>query len=116
MAIFAVKDLSFAYPTAGKRAIIDLSFHVQQGEFLTLAGATGSGKTTLLKLLKPALSPKGERSGKILFNGQPLDTLSPRDAASLIGYVAQDPDRQITPTRYGMSSPSDSRASDSHRV
>ena len=95
MAIFAVKDLSFAYPTAEKRAIIDLSFHVQQGEFLTLAGATGSGKTTLLKLLKPALSPKGERSGKILFNGQPLDTLSPRDAASLIGYVAQDPDRQI---------------------
>lgn len=95
MAVFEIKDLSFSYPNTEKRAIDHLSFSVEQGEFLTLAGATGSGKTTLLKLLKPAIAPKGELSGEILFHHAPLDTLSERDASFLIGYVAQDPDRQI---------------------
>lgn len=95
MAIFEIKNLSFAYPKTEKRALSDLSFCVRRGEFLTIAGATGSGKTTLLRLLKPVLSPKGELLGDILFQGQPLKKLSEREAACRIGYVAQDPDRQI---------------------
>ena len=95
MAIFDVKDLSFSYPNTEKYALRDLSFSVQEGEFLTLAGATGSGKTTLLRLLKPQLSPKGELSGNILFHGQPTDQISDRESAAKIGYVAQNPDGQI---------------------
>ena len=95
MEVFDVKDLTFSYPNTGHPALSGLTFSVHKGEFLTLAGATGSGKTTLLRLLKPALSPKGDLSGELLYMGQPLDTLSEREAASQIGYVAQNPDMQI---------------------
>ena len=95
MEIFRVKNLSFSYPNTETQALSALSFSIKRGEFLVLAGATGSGKTTLLRMLKPALSPKGERIGEILYLDQPLLTLPERTSASEIGYVAQDPDMQI---------------------
>ena len=95
MAILRIRDLSFTYPSRDTAALSSLSFSVNAGEFVTLMGSSGCGKTTLLRLLKPVLSPHGKRSGEIIFEGAPLSSMSERDAAARIGFVAQESEHQI---------------------
>lgn len=73
--VLDVQDLTTNYLTARGwvRAAEDVSFKVEQGEALGLAGESGCGKTTVaLSLLK--ILPKGGviRKGKIIFDGQDL--------------------------------------------
>ena len=89
--ILDIKDLSFTYPLAVSPALKNISFTVNEGEFIAVCGATGSGKSTLLRMLKPELSPLGERSGSIAFGKRPIDSAKPSD----IGFVMQDPEHQI---------------------
>ncbi len=96
MAHFEIQDLSFSYAAAGgKRSLRGVNLQVSQGEFLVVCGRSGSGKTTLLRHLKTVLTPHGKRSGRILFNGTPLENVSKRDQSAKIGYVMQNPDDQI---------------------
>ena len=95
MDTFTLRNLSFSYPGGSVPALSDLSLSVAPGEFLVLCGESGCGKSTLLRQLKPALTPHGTRSGEILFEGQPLSALSPRQQAGKIGFVLQNPDNQI---------------------
>ena len=96
MAHLAIENLSFAYAAAAERAVLDgVNLQVRQGEYIALCGRSGSGKTTLLRHLKTALTPHGVKSGRILLDGQDLDTVSPREQSAAIGYVMQDPDAQI---------------------
>jgi iron complex transport system ATP-binding protein len=77
--------VSFSYRS---RAVLrDISFELRYGETVSLLGPNGSGKTTLLKLL---LGLKRPGSGQILFDGNPLHQLRPRQAATLLAYVPQD--------------------------
>ena len=95
MEIFRVKNLSFSYPEADKKALDDVNFSVNSGEFITLCGKSGSSKTTLLKLLKPQLSPKGDKNGEILYKGNDLYTTENAVTATKIGYVMQNTETQI---------------------
>ena len=89
--ILTVKDLTFTYPGAPSPAAANVSFTVNEGEFIALCGATGSGKSTLLRLLKPQLSPLGELSGKVYFSGRDISECRSSD----IGFVMQSPEHQI---------------------
>ena len=95
MESFKVENLSFTYPARCDKALDDISFTVNQGEFVLLCGKSGCGKTTLLRLLKSSLSPFGEISGNICFNGKPLAGYDTKEQASGIGFVMQNPDNQI---------------------
>ncbi len=96
MAHFQIKDLNFSYPVAqGKQALDGVNLSIEKGEYVVLCGASGSGKTTLLRQLKSVLAPHGKKTGEILFNGVPIEKVSPRDQAAKIGYVMQNPDDQI---------------------
>lgn len=95
MEILAVRHLTFTYPGEKTPALRDLSLSVSEGDFLVLCGFSGCGKSTLLRQWKPALAPHGERSGEVLFRGEPVRTLSERDAAACIGFVMQSPENQI---------------------
>ena len=95
MELLTVKNLSFTYPMCDNPAIHDISFSIQKGELIVLCGATGCGKSTLLQLLKPELTPNGTQEGEILFNGTPIQEISPSVSASKIGYVMQKPEQQI---------------------
>ena len=94
MAYLAVKDLTFTYNGSSAPALAGCSLSVGEGEFLLVVGQSGCGKTTLLRSLKPALAPHGERSGSVTLGGTPIGELTPRDAATLVGFVGQDPERQ----------------------
>ncbi|WP_103508020.1 glycine betaine/L-proline ABC transporter ATP-binding protein [Streptomyces sp. SM13] len=57
-------------------AVIDASFSVEPGQIFVVMGLSGSGKSTLLRMLNGLLEPT---AGRVLFDGQDLTALSPRD-------------------------------------
>ena len=79
--------VSFAYDHASDHKILsDLSFAVQEGEQLTLAGRTGAGKSTVFKLLLGLYEPQ---SGKVLINGIPSAWIPASERRRIFGYVEQ---------------------------
>lgn len=99
MALLAVQNLTFAHPGTQEPFLRGVSFQVEEGAFVTLCGATGSGKSTLLRLIKRELAPRGSKSGEILLNGTPQDSLTDRDAACTVGFVMQQPEQQLVTDR-----------------
>ncbi len=95
MDCFEIKELSFCYPGRSEKALSDIDLTIGKGEFVTICGRSGCGKTTLLRLLKPVLSPAGELSGDIMFEGKLLSEYSPDMQAWKIGFVMQNPDNGI---------------------
>lgn len=95
MEILRVEDLTFEHALSKEKALENISFTLNQGEFVALCGATGSGKSTLLRLIKRELAPAGKRDGKICLFGAPIEELDPVTSASSIGYVMQRPEQQI---------------------
>ncbi|MCR5782029.1 MAG: ATP-binding cassette domain-containing protein [Clostridia bacterium] len=90
-----LKNFTFTYALGDSPALDNISAGIQRGDFCVIAGRSGSGKTTLLKCFKPSVAPAGKKSGEILFDGADIGSLSKRDAAEKIGYVAQRPDEQL---------------------
>lgn len=95
MEYLQIKNLSFAYSSESIRALEEVSLTVSEGSFVLFCGQSGCGKTTLLRLLKPELAPAGTYTGEILYDGMDLRTLDPRKTASEVGFVLQQPDRQV---------------------
>ncbi|MFJ4826730.1 glycine betaine/L-proline ABC transporter ATP-binding protein [Streptomyces bacillaris] len=57
-------------------AVIDASFTVEPGQIFVVMGLSGSGKSTLLRMLNGLLEPT---AGRVLFDGQDLTALAPRE-------------------------------------
>ena len=95
MELFTIRDLTFSYPEQPQPALRSLSLTVERGEFLVLCGPSGCGKSTLLRQLKTVLAPHGRRTGELLLEGRPLDSLSQREQAERIGFVQQSPENQL---------------------
>lgn len=95
MALFEIKDLTFCYPVREREALTNINLTIEQGEYITICGKSGSGKTTLLRHLKPPITPKGKKTGEVLFEGTPVEALDLKTQAASIGYVMQNPDNQI---------------------
>ncbi len=95
MESYSFKNVDFMYPEGEKKALCNISFTVQQGEFVILCGPSGCGKSTLLRHLKSCLTPHGLFSGEICYQGTPLSQLPPREQAEKIGYVLQSPENQV---------------------
>lgn len=75
----------------------EVSFTVEQGDFVAIVGPSGSGKTTLLGLLAGLDTPT---SGKVILDGHDLTAMSENDRARLrgekVGFVFQT--FQLIPT------------------
>ncbi len=95
MEIIKIENLSFAYSESKTYLLDDISFSVGKGDFIILYGSSGCGKTTLLRLMKKELMPDGRTKGTIKYKGKEISKLDDRTSASEIGFVMQDPDRQI---------------------
>ena len=95
MESYSFKNVDFTYPEGEKKALRNISFTVQQGEFVILCGPSGCGKSTLLRHLKSCLTPHGLFSGEIRYQGRLLSEMSQREQAQQIGYVLQSPENQV---------------------
>jgi branched-chain amino acid transport system ATP-binding protein len=71
--LLEVSGIAIAYGTA--QVLHGLSLHVETGETITLIGANGAGKTSCLRAIS-GLEPL--TAGSIRFEGDRIDTLSPR--------------------------------------
>jgi len=94
MAIDA-RNVSFSYP--GRAVLRNISFMIEDGDFVGITGSTGSGKTTLAYCLNGLIpnSIRGRFSGAVSVCG--LDTKKHKisELARRVGIVFQDPDWQI---------------------
>ena len=84
------KNVSKTYEDTGVRALNDVSFFIDKGEFVFLVGPSGAGKSTLTKLLIKEEEPN---SGEITVNGFDLGSLTKNRIPYLrrsIGMVFQD--------------------------
>ena len=78
------------------RALRNVSFSVEKGEFVALAGMNGSGKSTLAKLLNGLFTPS---SGDVLIDGiNTRDEERTFDVRRKAGMVFQNPDNQMAAT------------------
>jgi peptide/nickel transport system ATP-binding protein len=78
-ALLEVNGLTIEYLTdaADVRAVEDVSFSVQPGEFLGIVGESGCGKSTMLFGIAQLLSPPGEVvAGSVIFRGKDMVRLS----------------------------------------
>jgi energy-coupling factor transport system ATP-binding protein len=95
-----IESLTYAYPTAADPALVDVSLELGRGEFAVLAGRSAGGKSTLLRAacgLVPHFHG-GEISGSIDVAGLDAIESGPGELASVVGYVAQDPETQVVST------------------
>ena len=96
MEIIKVENVSYRYKSYDSKpvdALKNVSFSVNEGEFLALVGANGSGKSTLAKHLTGLLLP---RSGNVFVFGH--NTKDDKDIYEIrknVGVVFQNPDNQM---------------------
>ena len=91
--ILKIENLKKYYGTKNNitKAIDNISFTVNEGEFVAIMGASGSGKTTLLNCISTIDTVT---AGKIIINNKDITEIKDRDIASFrrnnLGFVFQD--------------------------
>ena len=103
--LLAVRDLSVVYRRAHAvvHAVDSVSFSVGRGKIVGIVGESGSGKTTVIRAIMRLLRqpPAEVPGGEILFEGQDLLALTPRQMRAVrgarIAQIFQDPFASLNP-------------------
>lgn len=91
--IIEVKQVSYKYDLEDDDYTLkDVSFHVEQGEWLSIIGHNGSGKSTTVRLIDGLLEAE---SGEIIISGDLLTPENVWEKRRQIGMVFQNPDNQF---------------------
>ncbi len=85
-----LKNVSYGYEDSS--VIKNISITIQKGEFVAIIGANGAGKSTVSKLIRGLLCPS---EGSVFINGTDTKKEKASSFASQIGFLFQNPDRQI---------------------
>ncbi|RGN67244.1 energy-coupling factor transporter ATPase [Streptococcus anginosus] len=91
--IIEVQHLKYKYDNHVDSYILkDVTFHVKQGEWLSIVGHNGSGKSTTIRLIDGLLEAE---SGEIIIDGDKLTLENVWEKRRHIGMVFQNPDNQF---------------------
>lgn len=95
--IIEFEAFSYKYPNSADWTLRDLTFQVDQGEFLGIVGPTGAGKTTLSMCMRGLVPHNfgGTVSGAFHVCGKPMITTTPDKLAGRVGIVFQNPETQV---------------------
>lgn len=88
------ENVSLAYDNA--EVLKDINLTVNQGDFIAIIGGNGAGKTTMIKLMNRILKPT---KGRVLVQGLDTKEVKSSELAKKIGFLFQNPDRQIAQNR-----------------
>jgi energy-coupling factor transport system ATP-binding protein len=91
LTLIRLEHLHYWYES-GKAILNDISLSFIENEFAVIIGQNGSGKTTLLKNISGLLRPS---SGTVFLHGNNTANMNVAEIAREIGFIMQDPDRQL---------------------
>ena len=77
-----------------KKALTDLSLHLERGDFVTILGSNGAGKSTLFNTIAGSYIPD---SGKVFLDGRDITNLPDYRRSKEIGRLFQDPLKGTAP-------------------
>lgn len=84
---FTFENVSFEYPNATERSVVDFNLDVQAGECVALVGESGAGKSTIINLIIGFRRPT---NGRVLLDGVDMETLDLRSYRRHIAVVPQE--------------------------
>ncbi len=87
-----LQNVSFRYNTSEDKALDNVSFKIQDQEWVSILGHNGSGKSTIAKLLIGLI--KAQR-GNVLYDQVPLTEETVDNIRKRVGIVFQNPDNQF---------------------
>ena len=91
MKALEIKNLSYSYQEE-KKTLDDVTFSIEQGEYVSIVGPNGSGKSTLARALVGLLNIK---NGEIIILGEKLNKKSLISIRKKVGMIFQNPDNQF---------------------
>lgn len=84
--LLEVKNLSIKFPRHGDVNVVDrVSFTVRPGETMGLVGESGCGKSITALTIMGLIDPRAQLEGEILYQGQDLLKMSPKQRQGLLG-------------------------------
>lgn len=92
MSLLQIENASVYYEDF--QALYDINITIEEGEIFACIGANGAGKSTMLKTIAGVLRP---RSGRVFFDGQPIDDLPPYKRVEL-GISSVPEGRRVFPS------------------
>ena len=91
MSVVEFQGVSASYD--GELAVLDgVSFAIEPGEFVAFVGTNGAGKSTAMRLVNGLIKPT---AGRVLLDGRPTSECKVSECAAKVGFLFQNPDRQI---------------------
>ncbi len=93
--ILSLNNVTFSYTPENpnsRNAVENVSFAVEEGEWIAIVGHNGSGKSTIAKLMNGLLFPQ---QGDVRILRKPLNEENLWESRSLMGMVFQNPDNQF---------------------
>ncbi|MEG0380562.1 MAG: energy-coupling factor ABC transporter ATP-binding protein [Kurthia sp.] len=93
--ILSLQNITFSYDPDQpiiKNAVEDVTFSVNEGEWIAIVGHNGSGKSTLARIINGLLFPQ---SGEVKVFGEMMNEANIWDIRSQLGMVFQNPDNQF---------------------
>jgi biotin transport system ATP-binding protein len=90
MSLIEASHISYTFPD-GVNALRDVTFSVEENEFVVISGKNGSGKTLLLRIMNGLIKPS---EGTVLVHGISAAE-DPYEARKYLGLVFQQADHQI---------------------
>lgn len=96
--IIKVENYSFIYEGTGKKVLDNVSFTVNEGEFVGVIGCNKAGKSTLCQTLVGILPyvMGGQWDGSIILDGKNFNDTKANGATDVVGIVFQDAESQFT--------------------
>ena len=86
MPAISFQHVTKAFESSARPAVHDVTFEVEEGEFVVLLGPSGCGKTTLMRMVNRLIEPT---SGEIFLGDREIHEIEVTDLRRHIGYVIQ---------------------------
>ena len=98
MSLIEVKDLKYRYPGTTQLALDGVSFTVEKGEFIGIAGENGAGKSSLSQALLGLIPQfyKGAYGGSVTVCGMDARSTPVSELCRHVGLVFQNPFNQLS--------------------